>query len=115
MGRLVFVLKLGAFFLVTCYGWLLFRATSIQQVMDFTAILFFDWPDLSLSIKRPPLVAFLSIPLLLLYEVAEYSTRNVRFYTSLWKPVFGAFAAYALLMVAMGLSNEPVQFISFQF
>ena len=114
-GRMMLIFTVLGFFLITCYGWLLFRANSIHQVVDFTSILLFNWSDLSINMKRPPLVAFLAIPLLVLYEVSEYAMGNTRFYQSIWKPVYGAIAAYAMLLVAMGLSNEPTQFIYFQF
>ena len=113
--RLKFIFMVLVFFLVTCYGWLLFRSNSIDQVIDFTSILIFNWSDLSINIKRPSLVAFLSIPMLFLYEIAEFWTRDAKFYTSVWRPLFGAFTAYAMLLIAMGLSNEPTQFIYFQF
>ena len=109
------VLKIIVFFSITCYGWLLFRAGSITQVIDFTSILLLNWGDVFLSIKRPPLVAFLSIPVLFLYELSEYYTKNAKYYHDIWKPVFGAIAAYTILMIAMGMSNEPTQFIYFQF
>lgn len=110
----VLVLKILLFFGITCYGWLLFRANSMSQVLEFTSILF-NWSDLSLSIKRPPLVAFLSIPLLFMHDLSEYFTKDGKFYIDLWKPAFGFLSAYAILMIAMGLSSEPSQFIYFQF
>jgi D-alanyl-lipoteichoic acid acyltransferase DltB (MBOAT superfamily) len=103
------------FFLVTCYGWLLFRATSFSQITDFTSILLTGWSDFSLNIKRPPLVVFISLPLLILYETIEYKTQNILFYRALIKPIFGGSVAFILLCIAMGLSNESTQFIYFQF
>lgn len=110
-----YVLKVILFFAVTCYGWLLFRANSVAQIADFTSILLFDWTDLSMHIKRPTLGTILSLPVLFLYELAEYKSSNIRFY--LWTPksVAGGAIAYIVLLIAMGLSNEPTQFIYFQF
>ncbi len=108
-------LTIVLFFLVTCYGWLLFRATSFSQITDFTSILLTGWSDFSLNIKRPPLVVFISLPLLILYETIEYKTQNILFYRALIKPILGGSIAFILLCIAMGLSNEPAQFIYFQF
>ncbi|MEJ1487442.1 MAG: MBOAT family O-acyltransferase [Candidatus Sedimenticola sp. (ex Thyasira tokunagai)] len=108
-------LKIILFFAVTCYGWLLFRANSVSQIIDFTSILLFQWPDMSIHIKRPPLVAMLSIPLLFLYEIIEYKSGNILFYLRTRRPILGGVVAYTLLLIAMGLSNEPTQFIYFQF
>jgi D-alanyl-lipoteichoic acid acyltransferase DltB (MBOAT superfamily) len=113
--RLKLIITVPVFFLITCYGWLLFRSNSIHQIIDLTSILIFNWSDLSINIKRPPLVAFLAIPILCLYELAEYSTQNAMFYKSIWKPLFAASIAFSILLIAMGLSNEPAQFIYFQF
>jgi D-alanyl-lipoteichoic acid acyltransferase DltB (MBOAT superfamily) len=114
-GLPLLTLKILFFFGVTCYGWLLFRANSISQVIDFTSILLFDWDDLSMSIKRPPIVAFLSIPLLIIHDLSEYLAKDGKFSIGVRKPAFGFIAAYTMLMIAMGLSNEPSQFIYFQF
>jgi D-alanyl-lipoteichoic acid acyltransferase DltB (MBOAT superfamily) len=108
-------LTIVLFFLVTCYGWLLFRATSFSQITDFTSILLTGWSDFSLNIKRPPLVVFISLPLLILYETIEYKTQNILFYRTLIKPILGGAVAFILLCIAMGLSNESTQFIYFQF
>ena len=103
------------FFLVTCYGWLLFRATSLAQIIDFTFLLFTGWNDFSINIKRPPIVIFISLPILIAYEIAVYRSQNVLLYHTIMKPVLGGIAAIIMLCIVMGFSNEPAQFIYFQF
>lgn len=108
-------LKIILFFGVTCYGWMLFRATSLEQIIEFTSILLFDWTDLSVNMKKPTLGAILALPILLLYEFTEYKTGDIKFYRVISKPIAGFAIAIMTLFLAMGLSNETSQFIYFQF
>jgi len=103
------------FFSITCYGWLLFRAVSLEQIISFTKIILFGWGDLSINIKRPPLAALLGLPILIMYEIFEYTSKNVRFYTLFYMPVSGGLIALIVMLIAMGLSSESTQFIYFQF
>ena len=114
-SKLIFILKVIFFFSITCYGWLLFRATSFSQISEFTSILLFNWEDLTTNIKRPTLGAILALPLLVIFEFYEYNSKNIQFYQILNKPLVGGAIAIILLLIAMGLSNEPSQFIYFQF
>ena len=103
------------FFTVTCYGWLLFRATTLAQIITFTKILFGDFGNLALSIPKPPLPALLGIPLLICYEVVEYQTDNPHFYRRYPTPARGALYAALIIILLMGESNAPAQFIYSQF
>lgn len=114
-GKAVFCLKVLLFFIVTCYGWLLFRANSMEQVLEFSRILLFEWSDFSLNMKRVPLAAVMAIPVLMLYEFCEFRSGDIRFYRQLRSPVMGAAIAYGIFVLLMGLSSPPVQFIYFQF
>lgn len=112
---LTHTMKIMFFFAVTCYGWLLFRATSLAQISEFTSILLFNWGDFTTNIKRPTLGAILALPILFIYEYIEYNSKNIQFYRVLKKPLSGGAIAVVLFLIAMGLSNEPTQFIYFQF
>lgn len=103
------------FFIVTCYGWLLFRATSLAQIITFTKILFLDFGNLALTMPMPPLPALLGIPLLIAYEVFEYQTNNPYFYRRYSTPVRAALYAALIIIILMGQSNAPAQFIYSQF
>lgn len=70
------VLLTLSFFILTCYGWLLFRATSLEQIIQFTQILFTDIGNLSLNLPKPTLPALLELPVLILYEILEYRANS---------------------------------------
>lgn len=99
------------FFVVTCYGWLLFRATSLTQVITFTQILFTDWGNFSLSMPKPPLAAIVGIPLLMGYEISAYLIGNADFRYRFPTPVRAALYAALIFILLMGTSNAPTQFI----
>jgi len=103
------------FFVLTCYGWLLFRATSLAQIITFTKILFLDFGNLTLSLPKPPLPALLGIPLLIGYEVVEYLAENSQLKRRFPTPARAALYAALIIIVLMGQSNAPAQFIYSQF
>ncbi len=113
-GRFLLV-KMAVFFVLTCYGWLLFRCNSLAQVLEFTRVLFVEFGDISTYMKRPTFGAVLAIPLLVAFEITEYRTGDDRFYLRVYKPLLGIIAAYVAFLFLMGVSSEPVQFIYFQF
>lgn len=103
------------FFMVTCYGWLLFRATNLAQIITFTKILFVDFGNLALGMPKPTLPALFGIPLLIGYEVVEYQADNPDFYSRYPTPARAAFYAALIIILLMGESNAPAQFIYSQF
>jgi len=103
------------FFMLTCYGWLLFKATSLTQIISFTKILFGDFGNLALSLPKPPLPAILGIPLLISYEFLAYQTDNPDFYRRYPTPARAAFYTALIIILLMGESNAPAQFIYSQF
>ena len=106
---------MGFFFVLTCYGWLLFRATSLEQIVAFTRTLVTGPFDLGVYVRTPRLPALVGLPLLLAYEWAEYAAGTNVFYRRLAPPIRGAWYASLIFVLVMGLSNEPSQFIYFQF
>jgi D-alanyl-lipoteichoic acid acyltransferase DltB (MBOAT superfamily) len=103
------------FFGLTCYGWLLFRANSWEQIATYTKILFTDIGSFSLSMSKPTLPALIGLPLLLLYEAIEYYVGTVHFYGKFPSFLRGLFYAVLTLLIIMGTSNASAQFIYFQF
>ena len=103
------------FFCFTCYGWMLFRANSLEQVITFTKTLFFDLGNWTLIMPKPTFPALLGLPILIGYELIQYHSKNSRFY--LYYPAMARGAFYAILttLILMGTSNAPAQFIYFQF
>ncbi|MBW4552589.1 MAG: MBOAT family protein [Aphanocapsa sp. GSE-SYN-MK-11-07L] len=111
---IVEVLKVFLFFGLTCYGWMLFRATSLTQIISFTNVLFTDFGNFAVSMPKPGLSVLLGIPILIGYELLEYLSRKpVLSYVNI--PVRSAFYATLILILLMGGSNEPAQFIYSQF
>ncbi|MFB2977105.1 MBOAT family O-acyltransferase [Microseira sp. BLCC-F43] len=103
------------FFVLTCYGWLLFRATSLAQIVTLTKILFVDIGNFALTMPKPPLPALLGIPILMGYEFLAYKSQNQDFYLRYPTPARAAIYATMLVIVFMGLSNAPAQYIYSQF
>lgn len=107
--------SIAFFFIFVCYGWLLFRAHSFDQIVQFTGILFTDFGNLDYGGGIPRISALLGIPLLAAMELYQYLTNDRRFERRLVIPVRAALIAVMLTITLMGTSNEPAQFIYFQF
>ncbi|MEM7165880.1 MAG: MBOAT family O-acyltransferase [Planctomycetota bacterium] len=101
------------FFALTCYGWLLFRAGSFEQITAFTGLLA-DVSAWSLS-GKPSLHTLAALAILVTYEFLEHRNGRVRFLQQFPVPLRGAAYASILFLICIGLSNEPAQFIYFQF
>jgi alginate O-acetyltransferase complex protein AlgI len=106
----------SAFFLViVCYGWLLFRARSLTQITDFTRLLIADFGNLDYGARSPRLSATLGMLLLVVMEFVQYWRADPCFYRRLPVPIRGFLIATMIAITVMGMSNEPAQFIYFQF
>jgi len=103
------------FFGVVCYGWLLFRAHSLTQIVHFTSLLVTDFGNLDYGAGPPKFSALLGMTLLFFMELAQYLTNNPRYYRRLVAPARGFLIAAMLTIIMIGMSNEPAQFIYFQF
>jgi D-alanyl-lipoteichoic acid acyltransferase DltB (MBOAT superfamily) len=115
-GLLAATLKIFGFGLVTLYGWLLFRAASFEQIASFTATLFTGRGGLTLAAGLPSLSALLGIALLTVVELVQYARESdQRLYWRIPGAVTGLAIALMIYLTIMGTSNEPAQFIYFQF
>lgn len=115
-GRALALLKMAGFGMLTLYGWLLFRARSLEQVAVNTSVLFTGRGGLAIEAARPALSAVLGVALLIVWEIAQYRRAGAaRFYQALPTAISGLATALMLFLIAMGTSNEPAQFIYFQF
>ena len=115
---LLSVISTSFFFCLTCYGWLLFRANSFEQILSFTQILLLDVGNLSASFQKPTLSGLAGVPILALYEFCNRFFKNqIDTYSTLFvAPITnGICYAILLILIIMGLSNGPAQFIYFQF
>lgn len=115
-GRALALLKMAGFGLVTLYGWLLFRARSLEQVATYTGTLFSGQGGFAVEAARPAISAAAGVVLLIAWEIAQYRRGgDARFYRSLPTAVTGLAVAMMVFLILMGTSNEPAQFIYFQF
>ncbi|WP_197687839.1 MBOAT family O-acyltransferase [Bradyrhizobium erythrophlei] len=106
---------MAAFFVITCYGWLLFRAHSLAQIVKFSSLLATDFGNLNYGAGTPRLSALLGMSLLLAMEVTQYWRADTHFYLRFPVPIRGLLIAAMIVVTLIGMSNEPAQFIYFQF
>ncbi len=108
-----YLLRLFVMFHLTCYGWLLFRATSLQQVLSMTESLLHPLRDIS----WPLLYAIVPFALpLLIVQAVEYALGKLDLFKSARIPFETRVIAYsvvAYLVIFRG--GIPQSFIYFQF
>jgi D-alanyl-lipoteichoic acid acyltransferase DltB (MBOAT superfamily) len=109
------VMATAAFFVVVCYGWLLFRAHSLAQIVEFSSLLITDFGNLDYGGGAPRLSAVLGMALLFAMEVVQYRKGDFCYYRRFPVPIRGFLIATIIAITMMGMSNEPAQFIYFQF
>jgi D-alanyl-lipoteichoic acid acyltransferase DltB (MBOAT superfamily) len=111
-ARLWRLLKIILFFHLVCFGWLLFRAKSITQVIDMLKALFTNFDMLSgIGLK-----AFLScVWLLLLVEYFAYRKKNTDVLYSF--PVWARSIVYVIMYLSLFIygASDGREFIYFQF
>lgn len=97
---------------LTLFGWMLFRATSLSQVVDLLTT--FDTKLSPYSLKWSVQIAFFAFPLLLL-EVFQQITGNMLFVLRMkvyWQAlIFGIICVFLLVFA----SRAPSEFLYFQF
>lgn len=108
------IVSIALFYCVTCYGWLLFRAGSIGQVIDFTVGLFTIRSG-GLNVSSIPLASILGLSLLIFVDTTHYIKGTARWYQALPLPAQGLLQALFIIAILMGLGNSQGQFIYFQF
>lgn len=104
-----------AFFALTCYGWLLFRATSLEQIIQFTRLLVTDFGHFTLTMPKLPLATTIGLPLFIAYEALAYRFGELTVFDRVPMLVRAAFFAAVIFVLSMGLSNASAQFIYLQF
>jgi D-alanyl-lipoteichoic acid acyltransferase DltB (MBOAT superfamily) len=114
-GPLRAIATTAFFFVVTCYGWLLFRAVSLDQTVELTRSLLTGSGGMTLTLSPPTLAAMFGVAILVPYEFAQYFAGSPTFYRRLPRPVRGMLYGALLFAILLGASNEPTQFIYFQF
>jgi alginate O-acetyltransferase complex protein AlgI len=104
------------FFQAVCYGWLLFRADSFAQIIDFTAKLATITPAqfVAASVPMPGIAALLGIVCIALWDLGAEAD-GPRFYLRIPTVLRGALYGAMVYLLAMGSSTPSAAFIYFQF
>jgi alginate O-acetyltransferase complex protein AlgI len=108
-----FAVRVVIMFHLTCYGWLLFRATSFSQIVGMTASLAHPLQgfDSELAWK----VALFSGPLLVI-QCIQYFSGKLQFLDFRWVPLEAKAVCYAaILYLIVFRAAQPQSFIYFQF
>ena len=108
-------ISIAGFFAFVCYGWLLFRSHSLTQIVDFTRLLFVDFGNIDYGAGLPRMSALLGLALLIPMEIIQYWKADAHYYQRFPVPLRGCFIAALIVVIMIGTSNEPAQFIYFQF
>jgi D-alanyl-lipoteichoic acid acyltransferase DltB (MBOAT superfamily) len=112
------ILSTGLFFVLTCYGWLLFRANSFSQIVEFSQVLITDLGNMDLQLQKPALSGLLGLPILVISDFCAYYLKpqlaNFKLNSYVYFLRGGLYASLVLLII-MGASNGSSQFIYFQF
>lgn len=106
-------LCMATMFLMTCYGWLLFRATSMHQIGAMTASLLHPATGLDLGALKQ--IALIVAPLVLV-QIVQWRSKELFFMRLAWIPVPVKVIVYALMLyLTLFLGGEPQAFVYFQF
>lgn len=102
-------------FVLISYGWLLFRAPSIEKIFSLTSTLIFDFGNFTLSALKPRASALFGLPVLLAIEFVENAKGNQCFYKSIPIPAWTAIYAAMIFCLVIGMGTESTKFIYFNF
>jgi alginate O-acetyltransferase complex protein AlgI len=108
-------LRIVTFFVFCCYGWLLFRAHSLDQIKAFSLLLIGRGAHVVPVISTPTMSALLGIVVLGILQLYDYRSGCLESFRYWHPPLQGVLYATLLFILIMGTSNAPVQFIYFQF
>jgi alginate O-acetyltransferase complex protein AlgI len=107
------VLCMLSMFLMTCYGWMLFRAHSLDQVLHMTASL--AQPLAGIDWQAMGKVTTIIAPLLLV-QLIQWRSGELFFMRLAWIPVPLRVVGYSLMLYAvLFLGGLPQSFVYFQF
>jgi len=105
------IAKITVCLMIVCYGWLLFRAPSLEKILTLTSTLIFDFGNLDLGIAWPRLAAAIGIPILFIAELAEKASEEKPFYQKMPVSAWTSLYAAIIFCLAMGITTESTQFI----
>jgi D-alanyl-lipoteichoic acid acyltransferase DltB (MBOAT superfamily) len=112
--KLLKPLRIALYFQITAVSLLIFRASSISQVGRLLRVLVAGGAA-RVTVPPPPLATLCAIPLFLVFDFAAYRHSSDLFYRRWPDAARGALVAGLLILLVMGWSNAPAEFIYFQF
>lgn len=100
-------------FVLTCYGWLLFRAISLHQIAQMTIALADPLAGLDIGLLKKIL---LIISPLIVVQLVQWFSGELFFTRLSWIPVPAKLVIYTLMLyMTIFLGGEPQAFVYFQF
>lgn len=109
------VLKIALFFVLTCYGWLLFRAPSSDKIISLTSTLILDFGNINFGATKPMASALFGLIVFICIEVIEYVSNGKCFYKNLPTPAWTALYASMIFCLMLSMGSKTAQFIYFNF
>jgi len=103
------------YFHITAVSLLIFRAGSLRQVFDLMRAMTGGISLRHLNLPIPPTATLLGIPILLALDFLAFRNASDLFYRKWRDAERGALVAVLFVLVLMGWSNAPAEFIYFQF
>jgi alginate O-acetyltransferase complex protein AlgI len=108
--------RIAFYFQITALSLLIFRANSVHQIGNFLHLLLWNDSELDrLDIFTPPLSTLIGIPLFLVFDFLSFHHSSDLFYRKWPAAARGSLVAILFILVLMGWSNAPAEFIYFQF
>jgi alginate O-acetyltransferase complex protein AlgI len=108
--------RIAFYFQITALSLLIFRANSVSQIGKLLQALGGGGISFArFSIPSPPLPTLLAIPLFLVFDFLAYRHSSDLFYRKWPDAARGALVAVLFILLLMGWSNAPAEFIYFQF
>jgi D-alanyl-lipoteichoic acid acyltransferase DltB (MBOAT superfamily) len=110
-----YIVKTVLFFHLACFGWLIFRSSSLSQTQEMFHALFFNFNIEDFSTIRSTIyqIAFFTLPLIV-FEFIQFYRKNLLIIFE--APQFIKTAAYGAMVYFMLLYASPgYKFIYFQF
>jgi alginate O-acetyltransferase complex protein AlgI len=105
--------RIAVMFVLTCYGWLLFRATSLEQIVSMTKSLANPLDGIPLDSLQKVLI--FCAPLLVV-QLVQYNSGRLEFNRLAWFPKSAYSVIYALMVYCIVfLGGTPQAFVYFQF
>jgi D-alanyl-lipoteichoic acid acyltransferase DltB (MBOAT superfamily) len=114
---LVQPVRIAFYFQITAISLLIFRANSVHQVGEFLRVLVAGsgaTPE-RLDMFKLTLPTLVGMPLFLVFDFLAFHHSSDVFYRKWPAPARGSLVALLFILVLMGWSNAPAEFIYFQF